>query len=83
MNDILLMKEGDNMIKLRTIKNSFSNIKSKYMHTITEKDGLERYMIHLIDEVESVPENERIYYTDEEFWKMVEEREIERYGHRI
>jgi len=37
----------------------------------------------LINEVESVPEEERVYYTHEEFWKMVREKEIERYGHPI
>ncbi len=71
------------MIKFRTIKNSFSNVKVKYMHKITEEEALERYMIQLIDEIESIPENERVYYTEEEFWKRVEEREIEQYGQTI
>lgn len=71
------------MIKFRTLKNSYMNFEKKFTHIITEKEALNRYMIKLIDEVESIPEEERVYYTHEEFWKMVEEREIARYGHAI
>lgn len=71
------------MVKFKTIKNSFSNMKAKFTHTITQEEALEKYMNQLIDEVESVPENERVYYTEEEFWKRIEEREIQTYGHAI
>ena len=66
--------------KMRNLKNAFSKEKCYFTHIISEEEQLERYMIKLIDEVESVPE-ERVYYTPEEFWKRVEEREIKKYGY--
>lgn len=71
------------MIKFRTLKNSYSKLKENFTHVITEEEALNRYMCQLIDEVESVPKEERVYYTHEEFWRMVREMEIERYGHPI
>ena len=49
-------------------------------NNLTYEEALEQYMIKLIDEVESIPEEKRIYYTEEEFWKRVEEREAKKYG---
>ena len=66
---------------MKKLKNSFSRKKLSFTHIITNEEALERYMIKLIDEVESVPEEERVYYTPEEFWKRVEEREIKKYGY--
>lgn len=40
------------MIKLRTLKNSYSKIKENFTHTITEDEALLRYMNILIDEAE-------------------------------
>ena len=40
------------MIKLRTLKNSYSKIKENFTHTITEDEALVRYMNLLIDEAE-------------------------------
>ena len=71
------------MIKMRTIKNSYLTLKENYTHKITEKEAFNHYMLQLIEEVESIPKEERVYYTAKEFWKMVEEKEIERYGHKI
>lgn len=71
------------MIKLRTLKNSYSKLKESFTHIKTQEEALVRYMNLLINEVENEPEEERVYYTHEEFWKMVEEKEIERYGHPI
>ena len=71
------------MMKFRTLKNSHLKLKGNYTHTISEEESLNKYIIQLIDEVESEPEEERIYYTPEEFWKLVAEMEIERYGHPI
>ena len=71
------------MFKFKTLKNSYLKIKENYTHTITEEEALNRYMIKLIDEVESEPKEGKVYYTHEEFWKMVEEMEIEKYGHAI
>ena len=71
------------MIKFRKLKNTYVNSKENFTHITSKEEIMNRYMIKLIDEVESVPEEERIYYTHEEFWKMVEEKEIEKYGHVI
>lgn len=71
------------MIKFRTLKNSYAKLKENFTHTITEEEALNRYMIQLIDEVESVPEEKRVYYTEEEFWNLIEEMEIEEYGEPI
>ena len=76
-------KRRVNMMKLRTLKNSYARLKEKFTKIVTEEEILNKYMNMLIDEVENVPEEERIYYTHEEFWKMVTEKEIERYGHPI
>ena len=50
---------------------------------VSYEEKLERYMIKLIYEVESIPEEERVYYTEEEFWKIVEERDMKKHGHAI
>ena len=52
-------------------------------NNLTYEELLEQYMIKLIDEVESIPEEKRVYYTEEEFWKRVEEREAKKYGKAI
>ena len=70
------------MIKLRTLKNSYSRLKETFTQIITQEE-VDKYITQLIYEVESVPEEERVYYTHEEFWKMVKEMEIKRYGHPI
>ena len=71
------------MIKIRMLKNSYLKLKQNYTHTITEEEALNKYMMQLIDEVENEPEEDRVYYTSEEFWKLVEDMEIERHGHAI
>lgn len=38
------------MVKLKTIKNSFSKIKAKFTHTITEEEAFERYLTKILDE---------------------------------
>ena len=40
------------MVKLRTLKNSYSKLKENFTHTITEDEALVRYMNLLIDEAE-------------------------------
>ena len=40
------------MIKLRTLKNSYSKLKENFTHIITEDEALVRYMNLLIDEAE-------------------------------
>lgn len=36
------------MIKFRTIKNSFSNVKSNYIHKVTEEEAFERYLTKIL-----------------------------------
>ena len=69
------------MLKTKLIKNSYS--KTKYNKEINKNKNLEMYIIKLIDEVEDIPKNERLYYTMEELWKKVEEMEIKKFGHKI
>ena len=40
------------MMKLRTLKNSYAKIKENFIHTITEEEALNRYLSQLIDEAE-------------------------------
>ena len=65
------------MLKL---KNTYTRLRKNFIHIITQED---KYINKLIEEVESIPEQERIYFTEKEFWKLIEEMEIERYGHPI
>lgn len=44
-----------------------------------EAEELEKYMNILIEEAEQ----DNVYYTEEEFWKIVEQEEIEEYGKPI
>lgn len=41
-----------NMIKLKTLKNTYSKLKKNYTHIITEDEAMLRYMNLLIDEAE-------------------------------
>lgn len=68
------------MVKLRTLKNSYSKLRENFICIIKEED---KYINKLIEEIESIPETERIYYTEKEFWRLIEEMEIEKYGHPI
>ena len=52
-------------------------------NNLTYEEALEQYMIKLIDEVESIPKEEQLYYTPKEFWKLMMEGEIETYGRPI
>ena len=54
-----------------------------YNDIILDEEALEEYMIKLIDEVESIPKEEQLYYTPKEFWKLMMEGEIETYGRPI
>lgn len=40
------------MIKLKTLKNTYSKLKENYTHIITEDEALLKYMNLLIDEAE-------------------------------
>lgn len=40
------------MVKLKTLKNSYSKLKESFTHIITQEEALVRYMNLLIDEAE-------------------------------
>jgi len=40
------------MLKFRTLKNSYANIKEDFIRVITEEDALNKYMVQLIEEAE-------------------------------
>ena len=40
------------MMKLKTLKNTYSKLKENYTHAVTEDEALLRYMNLLIDEAE-------------------------------
>lgn len=71
------------MLKLKTLKNSYLNLKENFTHTITEEEIEERYLSKILDETIENIKNEGVFYTEEEFWKIVEEMEIEEYGEPI
>lgn len=64
------------MLKFRNIKNSYANLKSRCFQR-TEED---KYCIKMLEEALNNPD--QTTYTEEEFWKIVEEMEIETYGDR-
>lgn len=45
------------MIKLKTLKNSYSKLKESFTHIITQEEALVRYMNLLIDEAEEEVKN--------------------------
>ena len=47
-----ISKRRKNMMKFRTLKNSYAKLKESFTHIITEEEALNRYMCQLIDEAE-------------------------------
>ena len=60
-------KRRKNMIKFRTLKNSYTSLKEKFTHTITEEEALNRYMNLLINEAEEDLKNGGKIITIEEW----------------
>lgn len=65
------------MLKLKEIKNSYANLKSKCFQR-TEED---KYCIKMLEEALNDPDQKT--YTAEEFWKMMEEEDLIYFGKRV
>ena len=64
------------MVKFRTLKNSYAKLKENFTKTITE----EKYMSDILEEaVEKLNSGKAVFYTHEEFWKLVREIEADNY----
>ena len=62
------------MVKFRTLKNSYSKLKENFRKTITEDE----YVSNILEEaVEKLNSGKAVFYTHEEFWKLVREKESE------
>lgn len=68
------------MVKLRTLRNSYSKIKESFTKIRTEDE----YVLSILEEaVAELNSGEAVLYTEEEFWKLVEKNEMEEYGEPI
>jgi len=60
------------MIKFRTLKNSYSKLKENFTNSNTE----EKYVYDILEKtVEKLNSGKVVFYTHEEFWKLVREKE--------
>ena len=68
------------MIRFRTLKNSCIKLKEKYTHVVTEDE----YLTKALDEaVEKLNSGKAVFYTHEEFWKLIREEANEKYNEKI
>lgn len=68
------------MVKFRTLKNSYAKLKENFTKTLTEDE----YVSNILEEaVEKLNSGKAVFYTEEEFWKLIEEMEMEEYGESI
>ena len=68
------------MIKFRTLKNSYAKLRENFTRINVE----EKYVQDILEEaVEKINSGTAVFYTEEEFWKLIEEMEIEEYGESI
>ena len=68
------------MIKFRTLKNSYAKLKKNF----TSLDTEEKYVLDILEEaVEKLNSGKAVFYTEEEFWKLIAEMEIKEYGEPI
>lgn len=68
------------MMKFRTLKNSYARLKENFTKTITE----EEYVSNILEEaVEKLNSGKAVFYTHEEFWRLVRERESEDYNEKV
>lgn len=68
------------MIKFRTLKNSYAKLKENFTHTITE----EEYLTEVLEEaVEKLNSGKAVFYSHEEFWKLIKEEANEKYDEKI
>ena len=63
-------------MKIRTLKNSYVKLKENFTCENTE----EEYVLNILEEaVEKLNSGKAVFYTHEEFWKLVREKEEEDY----
>ena len=68
------------MIKSRTLKNSYSKLKENFTNANTE----EKYVYDILEEtVEKLNSGKAVFYTHEEFWKLIKEMEVEDYRREV
>ena len=73
-------KRRKNMLKFRTLKNSYSKLKEKFTRPNTE----EKYLYDILEEaVEKLNSGRAVFYTHEEFWRLVREKEEEDYRKEV
>lgn len=68
------------MIKFRTLKNSYAKIKANFIKIIIKDE----YVGNILEEaVEKLNSGRAVFYTHEEFWRMVREKEEEDYRKEV
>lgn len=68
------------MKKIRTLKNSYSKKRENFISANAE----EKYVYDiLVEAVEKLNSGRAVFYTHEEFWRLVREKEIEKYRKEI
>lgn len=68
------------MIKFRTLKNSCIKLKEKYTCIVREDKCLTKALDEAIEKLNS---GKAVFYTHEEFWKLIREEANEKYDKKI
>ena len=67
-------------MKFRTLKNSCAKLKKNLIYLNAE----EKYVLDILEEaVEKLNSGKAVFYTHEEFWKLVREKEEEDYKEEV
>ena len=67
-------------MKFRILKNSYARLREKFTRTLTEDE----YVSNILEEaVEKLNSGKAVFYTHEEFWRMVREKEAESYRKEV
>ena len=68
------------MMKFKILKNSYSKLKENFTSVNIE----EKYVYDILEEaVEKLNSGKAVFYTHEEFWRMVREKEEEDYRKEV
>ena len=68
------------MTKFRTLKNSYTRLKENFTNINAE----EKYVYDILDEaVEKLNSGKAVFYTHEEFWRIVRKEEEEDYRKEV
>lgn len=68
------------MIKLRKLKKTYARLQENFTHTITEDE----YVSNILEEaIEKLNSGKAVFYTHEEFWRLVREKESEEYKEKV